>query len=634
MRGLSFSALKKIAKLIDNHFDSIALDFLGLIPKSKGSRIFFDAEPNSLVSLFLEALDTKSPTKTEEDTLKSILMIADGYVDALKERTKAQVLQDINAYVNDQKRQKKPINLTKVNKIFTEKIDKAKVHFEMIAGQESYKTKNVATALKFTRIGESLGEDDPTVFFVITRDEKTGPYEFILHTLPDKVTPRLWKLSEIQSSYYKPGDQYPSFSGLHPNCFVGNSGVNIFCENKGYVNIKDIKIGDRVLTHTGKFKKVINTLDWYNKKYYGKFYKIKYKGKARDGDKTHTLKVTPEHPFMTQRGWVKAEDLRSDDKFMQLKTYCGHCGNSVCVKPTRKDKNKTGLMFCSKECISNYQWSLDSHKENISKKSSSFMKKKLQENPLYLDERIAKANEKTRELVLEGEFWAQKKENLETLQKNMAVINKKLQTEKTSKEELDFYKVIKEVFPTVRHQEILHNWCVDFYIPEIQVNIEYDGGGHYLPVYTGKFGMETFLGRQKGRDSYLNKCGIHVLRYSEIPTIEKLKEDVLRVSNNHDGKYFFETIDLISIKKINNDKGGYRLYDLTVEDDESFVVNGVISHNCRCKISYLPKGYGFDGNGRIKFIAKDHDEFKVQREKYGLPEVPEKISKKKSKQTS
>lgn len=218
MRGLSFSALKKIAKLIDNHFDSIALDFLGLIPKSRGSRIFFDAEPNSLVSLFLEALDTKDPTKTEEDTLKSILMIADGYVDALKERTKAQVLQDINAYVNDQKRQKKPINLTKVNKIFTEKIDKAKAHFELIAGAETNKAKNTAKVLKFTKIGESLGVSDPTVCFIPTLDERNDPETLRLHVLPDKITPRAWKLSELGSEYHKKGDKYPKIHGTNPHC--------------------------------------------------------------------------------------------------------------------------------------------------------------------------------------------------------------------------------------------------------------------------------------------------------------------------------------------------------------------------------------------------------------------------------
>jgi hypothetical protein len=139
--------------------------------------------------------------------------------------------------------------------------------------------------------------------------------------------------------------------------------------------------------------------------------------------------------------------------------------------------------------------------------------------------------------------------------------------------------------------------------------------------------MELFLKKQSGRDSYLQKCGIHVLRYSHIPSLDELKEDVLRVSHNSTNNYFFGDLDIISIKKIKNGKCGYKLYDLTVEDDESFVVNGVVSHNCRCKISYLPPGYGFDEKGRIKFISLNHDEFKIQREKYGLPSVPAKISR-------
>jgi hypothetical protein len=56
------------------------------------------------------------------------------------------------------------------------------------------------------------------VFFVIVSDDRTGPYEYILHTLPDKKTPRVWRLSEIIHDYYKPGGQYPSLCGLHPNC--------------------------------------------------------------------------------------------------------------------------------------------------------------------------------------------------------------------------------------------------------------------------------------------------------------------------------------------------------------------------------------------------------------------------------
>lgn len=218
MRGISFTALKKIAKLIDGHFDAIALKFLGIIPQKRGARIFFDAEPDSLTSLFLEALDTKSPTKTEEDTLKSLLTIADGYVDALKEKTKSQILNEINGYVSNQKREKKAVNLSRVEKILETKLEGAKHHFELIAGAESNKAKNTAKALKFVKIGESLGVSDPTVCFIPTLDERNDPETLRLHVLPDRLTPRCWKLSQLGAEYHKKGDPFPKIHGTNPNC--------------------------------------------------------------------------------------------------------------------------------------------------------------------------------------------------------------------------------------------------------------------------------------------------------------------------------------------------------------------------------------------------------------------------------
>ena len=65
---------------------------------------------------------------------------------------------------------------------------------------------------------EEKKEKDPTVFFIVTIDDVTGPEEFVLHLLPDGKTPRVWKLSEIGSAYHKVGDSNPKFPGLHPNC--------------------------------------------------------------------------------------------------------------------------------------------------------------------------------------------------------------------------------------------------------------------------------------------------------------------------------------------------------------------------------------------------------------------------------
>ena len=219
MVGLPHKLADFIENFVDNKFNSISLDFLGLIPKlSREKKIVFTTNKSSLTSLFLQALGSRNPNQSEEDTLKTILRISSGYVDMLKEKTKTNILQNVDSYFRNQNLSDNEINTNVVQNMINDEIDKAGSHFKMIVNAESQKAINTGTALQIKKVGESQGIADPTVFFIVTVDDVTGPYEFILHLLPDRVTPRVWKLSEIQSGYYKPGDQYPSFSGLHPNC--------------------------------------------------------------------------------------------------------------------------------------------------------------------------------------------------------------------------------------------------------------------------------------------------------------------------------------------------------------------------------------------------------------------------------
>jgi hypothetical protein len=36
--------------------------------------------------------------------------------------------------------------------------------------------------------------------------------------MPDKITPRLYRLSELNAGYFKRGDSVPSILGMHPRC--------------------------------------------------------------------------------------------------------------------------------------------------------------------------------------------------------------------------------------------------------------------------------------------------------------------------------------------------------------------------------------------------------------------------------
>lgn len=219
MRGLSIRAVEAIERMIGDRFDKIGMQFLGLVPKiAKTKNIVFSSAKNSLTSLFLQALGTRDPNNDEEETLKVILRIADGYVGALKKRTQARVIQDINAYMLEQNAKHESVSLNETKKIFRNEMDKAGKHFKLISNTESNKTVNTGTALQISKVGASNGEEDPTVFFIVVKDDVTGPEEFVLHLLPDRNTPRVWKLSEIGHEYHKKGDADPKMAGLHPNC--------------------------------------------------------------------------------------------------------------------------------------------------------------------------------------------------------------------------------------------------------------------------------------------------------------------------------------------------------------------------------------------------------------------------------
>ena len=59
---------------------------------------------------------------------------------------------------------------------------------------------------------------DPIVYWVCKHDKFLCQDCKNLHILEDGVTPRLWKLSSVSSSYHKRGQSSPSLLGLHPNC--------------------------------------------------------------------------------------------------------------------------------------------------------------------------------------------------------------------------------------------------------------------------------------------------------------------------------------------------------------------------------------------------------------------------------
>jgi hypothetical protein len=87
-----------------------------------------------------------------------------------------------------------------------------------------------------------------------------------------------------------------------------------------------------------------------------------------------------------------------------------------------------------------------------------------------------------------------------------------------------------------------------------------------------------------------------------VDNIEKLE------SFRHDAEYF-RPINLIWEHKLAEPSF---LHDITVEDDESFFINGIATKNCRCLMIAIYPGFGFDSGGKLTYQNQNHDEYDNQ----------------------
>lgn len=220
MFGISSSNKEQIANVVENMFDTIALQFIGDIPKLKDKKkLVISSKRNyGLGHLFVQAMQNKSPNPIEQDVLKSLLESAYGYVESLKNRTKSNVTERIDGIVREASLNNTEPSAQAIRDVLQEELSKARSHMKAIAESEATKLRNLGTMMDISRVAANLGDHDPTVFFVVVKDGSTCKECIKLHLMPDQITPRLWKFSELKQGYHKRGEENPSAFGLHPHC--------------------------------------------------------------------------------------------------------------------------------------------------------------------------------------------------------------------------------------------------------------------------------------------------------------------------------------------------------------------------------------------------------------------------------
>jgi hypothetical protein len=218
MKGITAHTKDQINSAVETLFDKVAFYLLGDIPQLKNKKnIYFSTKPNfSLANLFVSSL-AHTPNPNETEALKNLLSTAHNYIEALKHKTKANLSEQVDSYIMNQRSKGATPSQQEIKQIVFDNLKKAGGHIKTIGEAEATKARNMGKVLNIARVGASQGETDPYCYFVVVRDNVTCPSCIRLHLMPDKITPRVWKLSEVSFAYGKKNDTFPTLT-RHPNC--------------------------------------------------------------------------------------------------------------------------------------------------------------------------------------------------------------------------------------------------------------------------------------------------------------------------------------------------------------------------------------------------------------------------------
>lgn len=116
-------------------------------------------------------------------------------------------------------------------------------------------------------------------------------------------------------AYMKGGEGTQGFAGwryllspAHPAPDICLRAGSLIETSKGKIPVENVRIGDRVLTHRGRFRPVTQT--YVSSSGRSGLVRLRY---PAENNHSRELVMTPNHPVLTPAGWLPAGDLRTGD---------------------------------------------------------------------------------------------------------------------------------------------------------------------------------------------------------------------------------------------------------------------------------------------------------------------------------
>lgn len=405
----------------------------------------------------------------------------------------------------------------------------------------------------------------------------------------------------LDGKIFKP--QSPDLASLVPpnhfQCFI--DGQVPVLTSRGYREIGALRVGDLVLTHKGRFRRILEL--HRAPKYSGDVVRVGIKPANRKG--ILNLTVTPEHPFLIRRAntemWSRASELRGGDKVVALATRCVGCGNLIPAIEHVAQGFIRGVKTCSKSCGASERSKAGA--AAMSEKAKKLRSKHISEGNRrrFLDPEqrrlvARKAHEATRLLVKQGNFHLLSKDN-----RRKAAVARGKNHLGGSYIEKKVGWLLRSMGLSPKAQYSIPNgnggrgersFYVDWALPKDKIVIECDGSAWHKKEHEA---------RDLKRQKKIEDQGWTVLRFSEkaiLKNLASVSKEVHAVLANHRGEYEFTEVDVVSTEQRPLRKARTR-YNLAVDEDESYIVAGVVVHNCRSIIVPVTVGMQVDAGDFI-----------------------------------
>jgi len=405
----------------------------------------------------------------------------------------------------------------------------------------------------------------------------------------------------------------PVVGSTHPYCFA-YSLTPVYTSN-GWKKIKDMKVGDLVLTHRGRFRKVNNLIfRSISKLEVGSVFTITVK--VNDKYTLKIRKVTGEHPFLCNGIWKSVNRLKVGDKLSILNDECSYslCNNRIPIYYRVEETELTANKCCSYSCAGKYstniEWSREEYRKRMTVLGIAANKRRYEK--MSREDRRKLTESCRRGAMKLFENGTHPLTSNEVRRRANSSNGKRCSfIELKLRYFLDKLGIKYKIDFCVERNESKSNgqnklYFPDIYIEDLNIVIEADGENWH---------EDTEYDLKRDRD-IKELIGADTFRFKESDIRnngDMVYKELERIIKNHKGIYSFSEVEIVDIEEYRyRSDDEIMLYNLSVEEDESYIVNGIVTHNCRGDIRWLPNGQKWnEESGQFEYSSDR--ERKVER---------------------